>query len=699
MSIAGNADHVESGHASNPNKTQNTHAAASGSNGTTENVDSAGAADPVNIGRKPKNNGGDIVAELRELLGQDVVLLPIPTGKKGPQLSGWQNTTLDRMNDPAYVAQLRAGNIGVLLGAASGGLCAIDIDDDDEVQPFLALNPRLTSTLRTTGARGAQVWVRLIGEYPKLTKLKTTDGGGWGEWRCDGGQSVIHGVHPDGMNYQRVVPVRPVEIAFGDIHWPEHLKLPWVKDDFDLIVKEHGRPYAVSEKGGLQINDYFFVARYQREHLLVYESLEEDFYQYNSKNGLWEVVSEDQVQWQFGLDFKAAADEVGVEGFIWKRKNGMLASLVNMLRGLVGKRDAFKKREPVIHLANGMLDLKHEAPRLMSFHPDYRSRNLCPLHLDPAAQCPRFINELLRTALDEDDIDLLQRWAGCVLLGSNSAQRILLLIGTPSGGKSTLIEIIEKVIGVQNVAQIRTKHLNKQFELYKFLGKTLLTGKDVGGEFLSEEGAEVLKALVGNDLLDAEKKYGNEQFQLRGNFNMAITCNSKLRVKLEGDAGAWQRRLMIINYSKPKPKERITEFADKLIAAEGPGILNWMIEGAIKYLVEEQAYGDFQLTGEQRQRVEVLLAESDSVRQFVQDRVHFVKGQTATVTELQAAYFEYCEEMGWHAFRPQDFRSSITDLMLEIHHVGKSNDIPRGMKETNRGFRNVAVVSGQEGGL
>ena len=455
----------------------------------------------------------------------------------------------------------------------------------------------------------------------------------------------------------------------------------------------------MNEKGGLQINDYFFVARYQREHLLVYESLEEDFYQYNPKNGLWEVVSEDQVQWQFGLDFKAAADEVGVEGFIWKRKNGMLASLVNMLRGLVGRRDAFKKREPVIHLANGMLDLKHEAPRLMSFHPDYRSRNLCPLKLDPQAQCPRFINELLRAALDDDDIDLLQRWAGCVLLGNNSAQRILLLIGTPNGGKSTLIEIIEKVIGEQNVAQIRTKHLNKQFELYKFLGKTLLTGKDVGGEFLSEEGAEVLKALVGNDLLDAEKKYGNEQFQLRGNFNMAITCNSKLRVKLEGDAGAWQRRLMIINYSKPKPKERITEFADKLIAAEGPGILNWMIEGAIKFLAEERAHGDFQLTAEQKGRVEVLLAESDSVRQFVQDRVQVVKGQTVTVTELQAAYFEYCEEMGWHAFRPQDFRSGITDLMLEVHRVGKSHDISRGMKDTNRGFRNVTIVNAQEGGL
>ena len=130
------------------------------------------------------------------------------------------------MNDPAYLAQLRTGNIGVLLGSASGGLCAIDIDADDEVQPFLALNPKLSSTLRTSGARGAQVWVRIVGDYPKLTKLKTADCGEWGEWRCDGGQSVVHGVHPDGIEYRRLVDAPPVQIAFSEIVWPDTSSCP-----------------------------------------------------------------------------------------------------------------------------------------------------------------------------------------------------------------------------------------------------------------------------------------------------------------------------------------------------------------------------------------------------------------------------------------------------------------------------------------
>src|SRR5580704_17034731 len=67
-----------------------------------------------------------IVEELRLLLGNDVVLLPIPRGSKKPSRTGWQTTTLSRMQDPEYLAQLNhGGNIGVLLG---GGRVTIDLD-------------------------------------------------------------------------------------------------------------------------------------------------------------------------------------------------------------------------------------------------------------------------------------------------------------------------------------------------------------------------------------------------------------------------------------------------------------------------------------------------------------------------------------------------------------------------------------------
>ena len=96
------------------------------------------------------------VERIQRLLGDQVVLVWITRGTKAPKFRGWQKVNLEAMRDPRYVANLNSGhNIGVLLGAPSGGVCSIDIDDDASVEPFLALNPQLRATLHTRGKRGA----------------------------------------------------------------------------------------------------------------------------------------------------------------------------------------------------------------------------------------------------------------------------------------------------------------------------------------------------------------------------------------------------------------------------------------------------------------------------------------------------------------------------------------------------------------
>ncbi len=595
------------------------------------------------------------------------------------------------MSDPAYLAQLRTGNIGVLLGAASGGLGAIDIDDDDEVQPFLALNPRLTSTLRTKGARGAQIWVRLIGEYPKLTKLKTQDGADWGEWRCDGGQSVIHGVHPDGMNYQRVVGIRPVEIAFGDVHWPEHLKLPWAKDDFDLLVEADGLPFTVSEKGGVMLNQMFFVQKYMLEHRVLYDAGLGEFFEYQQANGLWERQTVESIKRQFASDLTATAKETGHHNIFPKRTDGLLNGLVSLLRSMAERQEVFTRRPQAIHVANGMICFEGDDVLLRSFHPDFLSRNKCPFAFDPTAECPRFKRELLGTALDEDDARLLQRWAGGVLLGRNAPQRLLLLLGTPGGGKSTVMDILERTIGLANVSQLRTEHLGDRFELFGFVGKTLLTGKDVAANFLMSKGAYVLKALVGGDLLEAEKKGFNQRVHIRGDFNVGITCNADLNIRLEGDVGAWRRRLLVIKYERQAPSKPVPDFADQLLAAEGPGILRWMVEGAIELLNDLDESGNFILTDAQKERINRLMDQSDSTRRFVEEGVVKSKGSDISVSELMTSYYEFCEERGWHPMSTSEVNAQLPRHMLEVHKAARRNDIDRGGKPA-RGYKHVRLA-------
>ncbi len=145
---------------------------------------------------------GGKVRMLLEILGAKTVLLPVPYKAKGPRQKGWRRTTVESMADPVYLLALeRSGNLAVLLGAASSNLCSIDIDDDRDLDGFRELNPKLANSLRSKGARGGNVWVRIHGPYPSLSKIKKPDGSDWGEWRADGGCTMIAGTHPMGLAY------------------------------------------------------------------------------------------------------------------------------------------------------------------------------------------------------------------------------------------------------------------------------------------------------------------------------------------------------------------------------------------------------------------------------------------------------------------------------------------------------------------
>jgi hypothetical protein len=176
----------------------------------------------------------------------------------------------------------------------------------------------------------------------------------------------------------------------------------------------------------------------------------------------------------------------------------------------------------------------------------------------------------MRPALDTDELDLLQRACGLFLIGENLAQRILLLTGTAGGGKGTFVRVLRDIIGANNVGALRTQLLGERFELGRFLGKTLLYGPDVPDDFLNHRGASNLKALTGGDPVTLEFKNSNEAPGIVCKFNIVVTCNSRLTVHLEGDTGAWRRRLAIIEYRKPKPEKPIADLSEQIFCKEGP---------------------------------------------------------------------------------------------------------------------------------
>jgi putative DNA primase/helicase len=644
-----------------------------------------------------RGTSSSIVAELLNLLGDDVVLLPTPRGEKGPRIKGWQSFTPDRMQDPKYLAKLNGQcNIGVLLG---NGRVTIDLDRDEDVEPFLALNPKLRDTLRTKRVRGCNLWARIKGKYPPACKLTTKTGQSWGEWRADATQTVIHGEAVDRKKgeteptaYKIENRASPVEIAFDEIDWPNELILSWnnqpLSTDLDKLKRCYGEPYYCDKKGNPStINEGFWSGLYAMEHVLLWEPDERDFYAYNPAKGIYEEQSCDSIKRQISERLLEASRQMGNPWLEKQRTDYRLNAITSQLKGLVEKRGAFSDPERRIHLANGVFRFENGG-ELLAFSPAFISRNASPIVYDPSATCDRFLNELIYPAVHEDDVVLIQKYFGQCLLSRNLIQRILILDGKSARGKTQLANVIQGVVGRVNCTQLRTELLGERFETYRFTKKTLLVGVDVMPDFLSTPGASVLKGLIGGDWFDGEKKGSNDSFQFQGDFGVLITSNTRLRVRLYGDVGAWRRRLLIVRYEGPEPPTKIPDFGSKLVQQEGSGILNFAIDGLAMLLDDIDATGDIVLTEHQRTIVDNLLAESDSVRLFLLESVEKAEGEDLSVNEIVEKYAAFCPEKGWNPLPITEVYRSLEGLMLQLFRVAKSHSVKRDGKSV-RGFFGV----------
>lgn len=643
---------------------------------------------------------------LISLLGGDVVLVPSTKGMKGPRWEGWQKTTTEKMRDENFIRDINsAEGIAVLTGEPSAGLCSIDIDYDEMVEPFLALNPKLRETLRSRGRRGCNLWVRIDGAYPRPCVIKQADGSAWGEWRSTGVCTMIHGLHPEGMTYTRSPEVPPLTMHFEDIQWPDDLRLPWLATDDELpavgdesddpIIQRYGVPvfYGKARNGEMfvkGINEAYWAGLFAAENIMLHEPDERTFFRYARDSGLYSVISPDAIKQDVSFRMlEMSRHDESLSPLENLRTDRNLNSVIAQLRGISEHRNAFTDRPQAVHLANCMLRFVDDQCLREAFAPDFRSRNRSPIMFDPAANCPRFLSELLLPAVHPDDAVLLQKMAGQCLLGTNLTQRFVILDGEPGRGKSQYGIVLQALIGRENVTQLRTEHLNERFELFRMLMRTLLVGVDVDANFLSSKGAPVIKGLVGGDWFDAEQKGGTGSFQFQGKFNILMTSNCRLKVKLQGDVGAWRRRMLIVRYEAPAPKKKIPDFGELLIREEGPGILNWAIKGLRMLLIDIAETGDIRLTPRQAGVVDSLLAESDSLRYFLRENVVKAPGSDLSVGEIVQAYAHYCPDKGWDPLPETQIGRQLPDLMMELFHVVKTNNTQRDGKAA-RGFRGVA---------
>lgn len=194
------------------------------------------------------------------------------------------------------------------------------------------------------------------------------------------------------------------------------------------------------------------------------------------------------------------------------------------------------------------------------------------------------------TGGDQQVIGFLQEWCGYSLTGDTREQSLLFAHGGGGNGKSVFINTFTKLMGDYAItAAMETftaaKGERHSTEVAMLAGARLVTASE------TEEGrawAEArIKQLTGGDPITA-------RFMRKDNFTyipqFKLTFIGNHEPALHNVDEAMRRRFRIIPFNR-KPAKPDRRLEDKLVE-EWPQILNWMIEGALRWQDQGLSYPD-----------------------------------------------------------------------------------------------------------
>lgn len=290
-------------------------------------------------------------------------------------------------------------------------------------------------------------------------------------------------------------------------------------------------------------------------------------------------------------------------------------------------------------LANGLLDLTD--PAAPKFGPHDSSVRLTfglPVEYRPGADSPAFHAFLHETQPDVDVRLLLQEEAGYVLIPGNPHKIAFFWVGVGDSGKSTFQSILRGVYGPRNVTAVSLQSLaDNRFAAAGLYGKLANLYADLPSKMIREIG--LFKMLTGGtDEVPAEKKF-QPAFSFVNNAKLFFSANEMPPVPSADDA--FYRRWVLTVFRNRIPIERQdTALAARIVREEGPGILNWMIEG----LVRLSARGRFNLTSTTVETGKTWRRLSDSLSWYVESEVVPSPGDYILKADFYARYTSWCAD-------------------------------------------------------
>ena len=357
------------------------------------------------------------------------------------------------------------------------------------------------------------------------------------------------------------------------------------------------------------------------------------------------------------------------KSFASDRSVGAVMRMASSDRAIAVKDDIWDRDNFLLGTPGGVVDLK--TGNLRPAKPeDYILKNaaVTPDSNRPTPTWDRLLGEV--SCGDKELEKFLQRAAGYCTTGSNKEQVLFFLHGPERSGKGTFMHAITDILGdYHKPTRVETFAERKGFEphlaeLAVLKDARLITASETKeGQRWNETR---LKEITGGDRIQANLMHQNP-IDFLPTFKMMFAGNKRPHLTPDG---AMRRRMLLIPFVFIVPTRQIdNDLGDKL-KAEYPGILSWLIQGALDWQTEglkpPKAVTDAS--------EEYFAYESQTVLAlWMNDNCMVDPTAETSSTKLYKNFCPYADMAGERAGSLMQFVRDLKNLKFTTRHTNKGN--------------------------
>lgn len=305
-----------------------------------------------------------------------------------------------------------------------------------------------------------------------------------------------------------------------------------------------------------------------------------------------------------------------------------------------------------INLSNGILDI--ETMELLEHTPEILVPNMIKTNYNQNAKSKEVDDVINNIACgDERLVDLIYEMIGYGLYRRNELGVCFILVGKGSNGKSTLMTMIENMIGDSNLSAVSLEDTEHRFRNVDVVGKLVNIGDDIGDNYIDHN--ETFKKMVTGEPVLFEMK-GMQPFKKRIYTKFIYTCNNVPRFK---DTSYGNKRRLCIIPMKADFKNGKGGFdafiIDKLNNRESSEyLLLKSIEGLKRVLVNRK-FTEVESVKREMEKFEI---NNNSVLAWVEDGGKYEDLEVGSVFNN---YKSWCEESGLFPYSRRKFTTEMKE--------------------------------------